>query len=154
MKETRKELTDFWKLIAYIQEQPQGAIISYEQVQHDTLVIMDTNGRTKLRQAIERAEREYKNIIGQGYVLDSIELVTEIMSIHVQRIYSRVKRTQRAHRILRPKYYQLLPKEERERMDIQGGIIELMAEAGERQKALYAPKRKQIAQTTETIPLP
>lgn len=150
----QRKSTELLILTAYIENQPAGATLYYDQIEHDTGIVMDDDGRTKLRHAMEDAKREYKNIRSQGYILDSVELVTEIMSIHVKRIFSRVKRTQQAHRVLKPRYYPLMPKQERDLLDLQGVVLDTMAEAGERQKKFYEPKRKQLAQTTETVPLP
>ncbi len=153
MAEHKTENLDLLKLVAYIEEQQPGTLITYENTQHDTGVAMDMVGRGLMRKAFKEAHRTYKIRKGTGWWLDCLENATEIVHGKTKRVYAGFVRVKQTIEIVRPLYYRQLPEEEQKLLDIQSAVTEA-ALAQSKQLSSYHPKRKQISQTTETIPLP
>lgn len=61
------------KLVSFIESQDDGARLSFVEIETATGIVMDDTGRGWLREAADRAQREYLAIPGSGIELSSAD---------------------------------------------------------------------------------
>lgn len=151
MKTHKTENQDLIKLVSFFSDQSAGTELSYEQIQHDSGITMDVSGKALMRRAVKECGRVYKVKPGYGIWLDSKDNATEIVTIQTTRVRHTVEKTLTTIKILKPKYYNQLPKQEQQLMDLREGFVN-MALAQDQGHKVYLPKRKELPGHEGEIP--
>ena len=142
---------DYLKLLNYVIEQPDGAMLEYNGVHADTGVKMDKCGRDKLRRAIRRSRREYSAKPSQGYVLAEPLTVTGILAFRLARVDGQVKRAEQAHEVLQERFYDQLGEPQQRTILLLGAIFGAIRLSAENGKKLWGQDVKQISNTGDSI---
>ncbi len=150
----KTENIDKLKLEAYLQEQEPGTLITYESTEHDTGVAMDMDGKALMRAAFKNVKREYVIQRNVGWWLDCVKNASGIVEGKTQRAFRSFVRVKQTIEVIYPRYYHLLPEQERQLLDLRKVVTEAVLGQSRQIPAFY-PKRKQLPpQTAENIPLP
>lgn len=133
MKTIGEVSQDTLKLEEFIGRQPHGAVLAYADIQRETGIEMNLNGKAHLRQAMRHLRREYSNIRNHGVRLADASGVMPILSSRISRINKAVKRADRSQRILQDEFYNSLNEQDKRSVLFAGavfGAIRLAAEQG------------------------
>ncbi len=139
------------RLTQYIEGLPEGADITYDTVREELGIKMNTIGKNKLRQAIERCRREYTNIRNVGYQLADPGNSMAILSTRLQRIDQTVKRADKSQVIIYDDFYDRLPPEQQKAVVFLGatfGAIRVAAESGKR---VYGRQGTRVLAPAQTL---
>lgn len=153
MKKHKIENVELLKLIDYFKIQPQGVELTYNQIEQETGVAMDTNGKSLMRRAIKESERVYKVNHALGIWLDCLENATEIVTIQTTRVRRSIEKTVQTIKVVKPRYYHLMPKQEQELMNLRESFTNA-ALIEDKKSSLSTNKTKIITQNTEKIDIP
>ena len=130
------------RLIVYFQNMPDGMNLTYTQIQADTEVKMDDNGKAMLRSALKFLKREYDLVKGVGIELSSARNTSQIMVTRMSKVSNSIKKADTTHQNLM-KHYNDLNQQEQHNMNFIAGIfgaINAYAEQG--RKYLKAGKHE------------
>ena len=147
-----KASEDYLRLLAYVQEQPIGELLEYSKVEQATGVTMNTAGRNKLRRAILRSHFEYAVIPGVGYKLAQADMTMGILTFRLVGIDNKVRRAERAQRVLQQAFLDQLPPEEQKGVLFIGAVFGAIRQSAEKGKELYRKEPKQIAGGDPSLP--
>ncbi len=121
-------------LINYLKDIEHGQILSYQQIQQDTGVKMDTPaGKSYLRTACKRLHREYSCLRGVGIEMASSKTASTLVVGRLVKIDNAVKRGERTYNNVSLAFYNELPPEEQRQINFIGaafGAIRVAAENG------------------------
>jgi len=119
---TQRISEEYKKLLAYIKGKPHGLMMDYSTVQSDTGVVMDIEGRNKLRQAIIRAKRAYLCTPDVGYQLASADNTIAIERRDLKGTVSAVKKMARDVAIV-SEFRMELTETDRQLHDVMGNYL-------------------------------
>ncbi len=137
-KSIAKASEEYMRLLAYVVEQPHGAMLSYDEVCHHTGVKMDIPGKAKLRRTILRSKKEYSVVPNVGYKLADADIATGILSFRLIRIDNTVKRADRAQRIIQREFLNDLTEDEKKGVLFIGSVFGAIRIAADKGKKLYS----------------
>jgi hypothetical protein len=125
---------DSLKLVNYLKDIEHGQILSYQQIEKDTGVKMNTQtGRSYLRTACKKLRREYSCLRGIGIQLASVNTATTLVVGRLVKIDNAVKRGERTYNNVSLAFYNELAPEEQKQLNFVGaafGAIRVAAENG------------------------
>lgn len=155
-RQSQAKMSDeYVKLLAHVVDQPDGAILNYEEVQSATGINMDTQtNRSKLRQAILRSGKEYSVIPTVGYQLADSSTAMGILTHKLLRIDTSVRRANRAQTVVQQQFFDELDEDERKGVLFLGAVFGAIRTAAENGKKLYGKERPALTQADATIPTP
>ena len=146
------------RLIAYVDEHGDpGTLLMYSEVELRTGVSMhpDHNGRDRLRRAILRTGREYSVIPTMGYRLAAADSAMGILGGRLRAIDSRVRRADRATRVIQSQLLEELPEPQQKRVNELAAVfagIRQLARTGNR--IFGAVKPRLVLGTSSRIDIP
>jgi hypothetical protein len=152
MKTIGEVSQDTLKLQEFIARQPHGAILAYAEIQRETGVEMNLNGKSHLRQAMKHLRREYSSIRNHGVRLADANGVMPILSSRIKRIDKAVNRADRSQRILQDQFFTSLNEQDQKRILFAGAVFGAIRLAAEQGKQIQ--RRNQTLLPTINIPLP
>lgn len=121
-------------LVNYLQDVEHGQILSYQQIEKDTGVKMDSAaGRSYLRTACKKLKREYSCLRGVGIKLMSADTATELIIGRLVKIDNAVKRGEKTYNNVSLAFYNELSPDEQKQINFVGaafGAIRVAAENG------------------------
>lgn len=121
-------------LVNYLKDVEHGQILSYQQIEKDSGVKMNTPaGRSYLRTACKKLKREYSCIRGVGIKLASADTATTLVIGRLVKIDNAVKRGERTYNNVSLAFYNELPPAEQKQINFVGaafGAIRVAAENG------------------------
>lgn len=121
-------------LINYLKDVEHGQILSYQQIEQDTGVNMNTQaGRSYLRTACKKLKREYSCIRGVGIKLASADTASTLIIGRLVKIDNAVKRGERTYNNVSVAFYNELDPAEQRQINFVGaafGAIRVAAENG------------------------
>lgn len=121
-------------LVNYLKGVEHGQILSYQQIEQDTGVKMDTPaGRSYLRTACKKLKREYSCIRGVGIQLASADTASTLVIGRLVKIDNAVKRGERTYNNVSVAFYNELSPVEQRQINFVGaafGAIRVAAENG------------------------
>ena len=139
-------------LISYLKDVEHGQILSYQQIEKDTGVKMNTpNGRSYLRTACKKLKREYSCIRGVGIELASVKTASTLVIGRLVKIDNAVKRGERTYNNVSIAFYNELPPIEQRQINFIGaafGAIRVAAENGK----YYLKNAKKITEASPVLP--
>ena len=154
-KATSQRLSeDSQRLLALVEEQEDGMLLTYEEVEAQTGVIMNDYGKDKLRVAILRAGLEYSVLPTVGYRLASPDTAMQILTHQLVTIDSRVRRANRAQTVIQKQFLDALKPEEQRAVTFLGAVFGAIRLAAENGKKIYAPTRPALANPPLFIDVP
>lgn len=98
----------------YLLLQPKGALLSYTQIESDTGVKMDDQGKSYLRTALKRSKIEYTPIKGHGIELACVDNAMGIVGQKLNRVSSSIKRAEKTHLNIKSQFYNELSDEDKQ----------------------------------------
>lgn len=143
---------EYLRLLSFVVEQPEGAVLDYQTVEGSTGVQMIPRNREKLQRAIKRCRRVYSVIPNKGYILGTPETAGDVLGHKLREIDSSVKRAEEVHVIILNDFFPRLPPGAQQTVLIIGaafGAIRLCADNAK--KKVYSGKA--LLQITETTPI-
>jgi hypothetical protein len=140
------------KLQVFIEGLEHGREISFLDIEKETGVRMDGNGRGCLRRALKRARREYSAMTGWGLRLADASGVMPILSTRIRRIDSSVKRADQSQKLLQEQFFESLSVEDQKRILFAGAVFGAIRVAAEQGRMIY--KKEKVSGPTIHIPLP
>ena len=121
-------------LVNYLKDVEHGQILSYQQIEQDTGVKMNTMaGRSYLRTACKKLKREYSCLRGVGIKLADKETATTLVIGRLVKIDNAVKRGERTYNNVSIAFYNELSPAEQKTINFVGsafGAIRVAAEQG------------------------
>lgn len=141
------------KIQAFIEEQKDGTVLTYTELQQETGVPMSTSGKNKLRTAMKRARREYSPIRGTGIRLASADTALSLVSNRLVSINNATKRGDKTTKLMHEQFFASLGAEEQRQILFAGAVFGAIRIAAENGRLLYG-KKKQVANDTIQIPIP
>jgi hypothetical protein len=141
------------KLQQYLEKQPHGAVLDYNEIQRETGVRMTVDGKSRLRSALKQSKREYSCVRGFGIRLADAEGVMPILSSRIKRIDKAVRRADRSQKILQEQFFQALSEQDQKRILFAGAVFGAIRLAADQGKQIQSRKSSVIAPTIH-IPLP
>lgn len=121
-------------LVNYLKDVEHGQILSYQQIEKDSGVKMNTQaGRSYLRTACKKLRREYSCIRGVGIKLASADTATTLVIGRLVKIDNAVKRGERTYNNVSVAFYNELSPAEQKQINFVGaafGAIRVAAENG------------------------
>jgi len=121
-------------LINYLKDVEHGQILSYQQIEQDTGVKMNTPaGRSYLRTACKKLKREYSCLRGVGIKMASADTAMTLVVGRLVKIDNAVKRGERTYNNVSLGFYNELPPEQQKQINFVGaafGAIRVAAENG------------------------
>lgn len=134
---------DYLKLLNYVQTKAPGTLLEYEQVERSTGVNMSRGqlGRDKLRRAILRSHREYEVIPNVGYCLAKAETGTRIVVKQLMTIDGRVRRAEKAHKVIQDSFLFQMTIEEQKGILFLGAMFGTIRQIADQAKALGEEQR-------------
>lgn len=133
----------------YIENQKDGAEISYITIEHETGVNMDQRGKQTLRRSIKRAKKEFSTIYNYGIKLASPETALSILSNKIIRIDNSVKRAEKTQLNLKKQFFHQLTAEEKKQILFAGAVFGAIRVAAENGKLIYQKKNYQQKDETK-----
>lgn len=134
MKTLAKISEDTLTLIRYLEGVEHGQMLSYQKIEQDTGVKMDTPaGKSYLRTACKKLHREYSCLRGVGIELASPKSATTLVVGRLVKIDNAVKRGERTYNNVSIAFYNELPPAEQKQINFIGaafGAIRVAAENG------------------------
>ena len=125
---------DSLTLISYLKDVEHGQILSYQQIEQDTGVKMDTpTGKSYLRTACKKLKREYSCLRGVGIELASAKTASTLVVGRLVRVDNAVKKAERTYKNVSLAFYNELPPQEQKQINFIGaafGAIRVAAENG------------------------
>ena len=122
------------KLINYLKSIEHGQILSYQQIEKDTGVKMNTQaGRSYLRTACKNLKREYSCLRGIGIELASAKTAATLVVGRLVKVDNAVKRAERTYKNVSIAFYNELNPAEQRQINFIGaafGAIRVAAENG------------------------
>lgn len=123
MKTIAKISEESLKLVGYIQDIPNGQILTFDQIERDTKINMDAKGKTYLRTACRKLKREYSPVIGIGIELASAKSATGIVSSKLIKIDRAVIRGEKTYHNVSSKFYDELAPQEQKQINFIGAVF-------------------------------
>ena len=121
-------------LVNYLKDVEHGQILSYQQIEQDTGVKMNTQaGRSYLRTACKKLKREYSCLRGVGIQLMGVNTATTLIVGRLVKIDNAVKRGERTYNNVSVAFYNELSPAEQKKINFVGaafGAIRVAAENG------------------------
>jgi hypothetical protein len=134
MKTLAKISEESLTLIKYLEGVEHGQILSYQKIEQDTGVKMDTAaGKSYLRTACKKLHREYSCLRGVGIEMASPKSATTLVVGRLIKIDNAVKRGERTYNNVSVAFYNELPPNEQKQINFIGaafGAIRVAAENG------------------------
>ena len=134
MKTLAKISEDTLTLIRYLEGVDHGQILSYQKIEQDTGVNMNTHaGRSYLRTACKQLHREYSCLRGVGIEMASPKSATTLVVGRLIKIDNAVKRGERTYNNVSVAFYNELPPSEQKQINFIGaafGAIRVAAQNG------------------------
>jgi hypothetical protein len=139
-------------LMNYLKDVEHGQILSYQQIEQDTSVKMNTPaGRSYLRTACKKLKREYSCIRGIGIKLADKHTATTLVIGRLVKIDNAVKRGERTYNNVSIAFYNELSPLEQRTINFVGaafGAIRVAAENGK----YYLKNIQKVNQTAPLLP--
>ena len=139
-------------LVNYLKSVEHGQILSYQQIEQETGVKMNTPaGRSYLRTACKKLKREYSCIRGVGIKLASADTATTLIIGRLVRIDNAVKRGERTYNNVSVAFYNELEPAEQRQINFVGaafGAIRVAAENGK----YYLKNAQKITASSPALP--
>ena len=120
-------------LIKYLKTVEHGQILSYQKIEQETGVKMDTAGKSYLRTACKKLKREYSCLRGVGIEMASTKTASTLVIGRLVKIDNAVKRGERTYNNVSMAFYNELPAQEQKQINFVGaafGAIRVAAENG------------------------
>lgn len=153
MKQTIQEVSqDVLKLHAFLDTLPHGASMNYHDIQRATGVLLDANGKAKLRRALKRAQREYSCIHGTGIRLADAESCMPILSNRIRKIDRTVRRADKSQKLLQQQFFASLSADDQRKILFAGAVFGAIRLAAEQGKQLHG--KPKLTSASVHIPLP
>lgn len=149
-----KASDEYLKLFAYVNQQQPGALLKYDDIQTEVGIPMTLANRTKLRRAILRSGREYAAVPNVGYQLADAASAMPILVHHMSGIDNKVKRTERAQRVVEKDFYAEMPAEQQQGVRFLGSVFGAIRLAAENGRKLYDKPRPALSGGEATITIP
>lgn len=143
---------EYLRLIAYVEVQPPGKLLSYLDAAQETGVRMDVKGKDKLRRAILHLNREYSVMRGVGYQLADAKSAVGILGHKVLRIDKAVKRADRAQRVVQQQFLDKMDEGERNYVLFHGAALGAIIASTSAAKRLYQKDAVKIQPPTISLP--
>lgn len=145
---------EYWRLMGHVSNQRPGTLLKYTEVELITGVAMDYSGKSKLRRAILRSDLEYSVIPTVGYKLAEASDSMGIITGHLSRVGTSIKRVDRSSRVLVEQFVDALPDEEKANLLYTRALVGTFKEAAALSKNIYGQRqRPAILDTAATQPL-
>ena len=141
------------KIQNYLEEQEVGTELSYKNIEHNTKVKMDLNGKANLRTALKRGKIEYSTIQGYGIKLADADSTMKILSQKTIKIDRAVKRAEKSHKNLQEQFFESLDEQHQKELLYIGAVFGAIRVAAENGKVIYSKKTKKITNSIN-IPIP
>jgi hypothetical protein len=133
------------RLQVYIEEQPDGAELSFEKIAYDTGISMDELNKGHLRSALRRSKREYSSIYGYGIRLADSASVMPILTTRLVKIDKTVRRGEKTQKALQERFFRSLSADDQKNVLFIGACFGAIRVAAENGKLLFQkPKPKQL----------
>jgi hypothetical protein len=141
---------DTLKIQAYLLEQANGTVLSYEQLYSATGVRMDNIGKARLKSALRSIKRESSTVRGKGIRLADAHSAISIISTRFQRIDGAVRRADKSQRILQAQFLAEMNDEDKRKILFAGAVFGAIRLAAEQGRSMH----KQLIEPTVRIALP
>jgi len=147
---------EYLTLVNLVQETPPGTLLDYAQVEDATGVPMGIGmpGRSMLRRAILRTGREYSVIRGVGFVTASKDNAMGILVHQLGGIDRKVKRADRATRVVRDAFIDEMPEPQQKAVMFLGSVFGAIRMAAENGRRLYGVQSPHANVGAGIIPVP
>lgn len=119
---------DYKILKTYVAEKPHGHLLEYITVQKETGVLMDSKGRSKLRNAIIKSEREYIPVASVGYELADIKNAGNIQRRRNRHLHNTVTTTVRCTVTIKKTFEGQLPEADQVLIDGTSQFLKVILE--------------------------
>lgn len=139
---------DTLKLQEYITNQPHGASLGYSLIEDETGVVMNNEGRSRLRSALKTLKREFSTVRGQGIKLADPATAMDIISTKFQRIDGAVRKADKTQRNLQNQFLENMSEPHRKQLLFAGavfGAIRLAAEQGRQIQRKHLPTQSSVS---------
>ena len=144
---------EYLRLVSLVAAVPHGEMIEYQAVQARTGVKMDSKGKSRLRRAILRCGREYAVLPQVGYKMAQADMAMGILTHQLGRIDNRVKRADRAQKVIQKDFYEQLGPDEQKGVLFVGAIFGAIRTSADKGRKLYAPPSvRQLAESNPIVP--
>ena len=140
------------KLGNYLKERLPGEMLTFAQIERDTDVKMDTQGKRMLRSAAKREGIVYSAIRGEGVSLTNENTSMEKEFWHFKKTNRQLKRHKKDHDIMVGKFYEKMDDETKAGIMIVSSIFGQMRLMAEQGKKLFKKDAKEIK--TIEVPIP
>lgn len=152
MKTLAKISEESLTLIKYLEGVEHGQILSYQKIEQDTGVKMNTpEGRSYLRTACKRLRREYSCLRGVGIELASPKTATTLIVGRLVKIDNAVKRAERTYNNVSVAFYDELSQEEQRQINFVGAAFGAIRVASENGK-YYLRNAKKVESSNPALP--
>lgn len=123
MKTIAKISEETLTLINYLQDMPNGQYLTYKQIQKDTGIKMDLNGKSYLRTALKKLKKEYSCVIGDGIKLASPETATCIVVGKLVKVDRAVRRGEKTVNNITSNFYNEVTPQEQKQLNFLGAVF-------------------------------
>jgi len=144
---------DTLSIQSYLQKQKSGKKLSYANIEHETGVSMDNNGKSKLRTALKRAKIEFSCIPKYGLKLADAGSTMNILSSKTIKIDRAVKRAEKSHKNLQEQFFESLDEIHQKELLYVGAVFGAIRVAADNGKLIYRKKIKKFSNSIN-IPIP
>jgi len=113
---------EYVKLHTYFSDKPMGKFLSYKQIENDTEIVMDTDGKDLMRRVLYKMEIEYHCYKGDGIELIGGKNATIIVNNKWSRAARAADRGFRACNIA-SRIEHLMPESDRAQLSVRRGML-------------------------------
>jgi hypothetical protein len=111
-----KPSEEMLKLKAFFINVPNGAYLTYKNIEKQTEIKMDSRGRQLMRSALHSLKREYNCDIGKGIEIEASHNCMSIVTGRVRKVSGTLKRADKTASRMAGRYLDDMPPEDRNRL--------------------------------------
>ncbi len=118
------------KISEYFSDKPDGAMISWLEMERDIGIPMrsmhrtgELDGRSLVRQALQKMKRPYETVHGSGIRLSAAATAVTILGGAISKVANATKRAKKVHANLQERHMKELSTYDRERMTRAAGMF-------------------------------
>lgn len=123
---------------------PTGAYITYEEIEKETGIAMDTRGKGTMRTALKSLKLEYRSDVGKGIELECPANAMQLVTNKVKRSSNSLTSAGKTTAHLTEKYIHQLPSVDRDRLLATASLFGAIQAMAKGLSSIYKPKKLKI----------
>lgn len=141
-------------LMAYLESTPPGVKLPYAQIEQDTGIEMNYNGKQMLYRALRRKKIDYDTVRGEAIIVVSADNGLKIVGKKTHKVVGAVDRATETTNRIAERFIEDMPPEKQKVLKLIQGAFGAIEIAKQQVKAIYKVEIKNIQNAKKHIPLP